>query len=71
MFEFGDKVCCMNYGWGLVVGVATETEFLPIIVKFSNGRLRKYTEQGKFTDDAKRCLYFEEIQIPESALVKK
>ncbi|MGL4426115.1 MAG: hypothetical protein ACRCZ0_04480 [Cetobacterium sp.] len=53
------------------MGVATETEFLPIIVKFSNGRLRKYTEQGKFTDDAKRCLYFEEIQIPESALVKK
>lgn len=70
MFEVGDRVFSTSRGWGVVDRISNG-EVYPVVVKFDRDQLVTYTGDGKQFQSALRTLFFEEIPIPESALVRK
>lgn len=74
-FKIGDKVYSIGWGWGVVTNIGDG--IYPVLVKFSNdsfkveGNTISFTKDGKQYQSALRTLFFEEIPIPESALVRK
>ncbi|MGL4999410.1 MAG: hypothetical protein ACRC5T_10620 [Cetobacterium sp.] len=69
MFKVGDKVYDVRHGWGKVEDVEYSTLF-PILVDFEE-YFDMYTVDGKDAIlDKKACLFFEQIEIPDSALTR-
>lgn len=67
MFEVGHRVWSFYHGWGVVSEITDDVNF-PVRVKFDNGRSDKYSAEGQEYLFKSRCLFFEEIAIPDSAL---
>ncbi len=69
MFKVGDKVWAINNGWGVVRRI-DECQQYPVVVKFVKRDLAiTYTLEGIEALGERRTLFFEEIPIPESALI--
>lgn len=68
LFEVGDKVWSVVYGWGEVEEIK-ESRW-PVRVLHNNGDLIGYTYDGREFKEENRTLFFEEIPIPQSALIK-
>lgn len=70
-FKVGDTVYCMIHGEGIVETIDNVLYDFPIKVRFKKDMiLRSYTKDCKKREDSNRTLFFEEIQIPESAYVR-
>lgn len=70
MFKVGDKVWTFENGWGVVKTVSGGHVF-PVVVKFEKSGLAiSHTLDGKEALERGRVLLFEEVQIPESALIR-
>lgn len=68
MFEVGDKVWSVSYGWGVVVEISVEkNNVCPVCVEFENFTT-SFTLEGKSFIHGFRDLFFEEIPIPNLAL---
>lgn len=52
IFKVGDRVYDIMFGWGIVVDLKI-TEYPPLTVQFSGGRLFSYTHDGNFYDSDK------------------
>lgn len=70
MFQVGDKVYSINFGWGTVeeIGIEYSSDYKVIVRFIKNGTVRAFTLNGKLFKDGNRDLFFEEINIPKSAL---
>ncbi|MGL5803185.1 MAG: hypothetical protein ACRCX7_11425 [Cetobacterium sp.] len=69
-FKLGDKVWSTRKGWGVVDKTANSKSY-PIKVSFINRGSISFTEDGKEVEsDIHPTLFFEEIPIPETALVR-
>lgn len=72
LFRVGDKVWSAAFGHGEVVMISHKWDYRVQVLfdKRENSRVEHYTVDGKHSDCENRTLFFEEIQIPESALVR-
>lgn len=73
MFKIGDRVWCTFMGWGEVLIDKTTNDNdtkLPLAVEFENGYIGRFTKDGRAFTNGLRCLFFEEIIVPHSALEK-
>lgn len=70
MFKVGDKVWSVNNGWGTVTEMRDYNAMCPVVVKYYCSECTNYTKDGKLYKDINRSLFFEEILIPETALVR-
>lgn len=68
-FRVGDKVYSTVWGWGEVKRINTGVSY-PVVAEFGDNKIT-YTEDGRQCVGSLRSLFFEEIPIPESALVRK
>lgn len=73
-FEVGDKVWSLVSGWGKVVAISRfKYTSYPVNVAFDKGKnyIEFFTKDGKsHVKDINQTIFFEELEIPESALVK-
>ncbi|MGL5711723.1 MAG: hypothetical protein ACRCX2_01780, partial [Paraclostridium sp.] len=66
MFKVGDRVWCVDFGWGTVVAIKSLS--YPVNVEFDDGQHQSFVEDGRHYQSGLRALFFEEIDIPKSAL---
>lgn len=69
-FKVGERVYSVTWGWGVVDRMINNDSY-PVLVKFDCNQIISHTVDGKHNKYALRTLFFEEIPIPESALVRK
>ncbi|MGL5594600.1 MAG: hypothetical protein ACRDDH_11745 [Cetobacterium sp.] len=67
MFKVDQKVWTMKYGWGKVEKVEHGKDY-PVKVKFDEGTRIAFTFEGGQWAGHPRTLFFDEFQIPKSAL---
>lgn len=67
-FEVGDKVWTIDNGWGEVIEMKDGIAY-PVSVEFEKSKV-SYTKDGREFESKNVVLFFEEIPIPESALVR-
>lgn len=66
-FKVGDKVWCLLYGEGEVVGIdPVHNSTYPVLVYTISGEGVYYTQQGKLYEYANRTLFFSETRIEAS-----
>lgn len=65
MFRKGDRVWCINYGWGDVVNLDSKDNTIEVNFKEIS---TWFTADGRYISEPYRILFFEEIPIPKSAL---
>lgn len=74
-FKEGQKVWEFSRGWGTIKRVHNNAKcYYPVEVSFNNNEEEEYvyyTKDGKRYVKFNRVLFFEEIPIPESALIHK
>ncbi|MGL6063876.1 MAG: hypothetical protein ACRC0S_02190 [Fusobacteriaceae bacterium] len=71
LFEVGDEVWFSGLGWGIVVEI-DDDEISSLGVQFKGlNSLTSFYMDGRRRSFGPRALFFEEIPIPESALVRK
>lgn len=69
IFQVGDKVWSLEYGFGNVICVENCVEY-PIFVSYKDDVVT-YTEDGRaFNTSLNRSLFFQELEIPKEALVR-
>ena len=68
-FEVGDRAWSSVYGWGKI-GSTEKGENYQINFLLDKGGCITHTEDGRQYKDNLRTLFFQEIPIPESALVR-
>jgi hypothetical protein len=75
IFEVGDNVWETRWGHGIVIGIdKNPNEQYPVAIQFKMHDLdepKSFTWDGRYYPNENRSLFFEEIQIPETALTKK
>lgn len=71
-FQVGDRVWSSVNGWGKVISISTyDGERYPVGVKTDAGHIKSYTLNGCELEGQLRCLFFEEIPVPETATIRK
>lgn len=68
-FEVGDRAWSSVYGWGKIDSIENGEEH-PIIFVSDKGETESHTKDGRQHEIFLRTLFFQEIPIPESALVR-
>lgn len=71
LFEVGQNVWEIKYGWGTVEALDfNKDEYSVVQVRFvRNNLVVSYSVNGIYNAEQNRTLFFEELQIPESALI--
>lgn len=72
VFKIGQRVWDFSRGYGTVNRIIDdEEEDFPVAVVFNEGNTIYFTIDGRYYKKCNRTLFFEEIPIPESALIPK
>ncbi|MGL5126301.1 MAG: hypothetical protein ACRC6U_10045 [Fusobacteriaceae bacterium] len=69
MFKVRDRVWDVKWGWGEVIRTENTTYYKDVLVLWDSGSSLGYSKDGAEQAGANRSLFFDEVQIPESALI--